>query len=294
MKKINVLFKWNNEELFKALVGSIMFCIAINFFISPENLYNGGILGISQLMEKGIKNVLNLKTNASLSGLIFYIINIPLFVIAYKNISKTFFTRTLFLVTLQSVLLSVIPVLDKPLVDDIIVNVLIGAIIAGAGSGMVLSTGASSGGTDIIGVVVTKKNNNFSVGKLGLAINICIYTLTGILYGIQIAIYSVIYSVISGLVTDKTHEQNINSNAFIFTKNNPKKIIKFIKEELNRDATYWDAKGGYSDTKTNIIYVILSKYEYQRLSRHIHEFDKNAFMVKIDDVDVKGNYYKQL
>ena len=291
MKKIISLFNWKLEDVVKVIIGSVMFAYAVNVFIVPNNLYTGGVLGIAQLIRSIIIDVFKFNITYDFSGILYYLINIPLFFIAYKYISKTFFVRTIFAVTIQSLMLSLIP--TNPLLDDMIVNILVGGIIGGAGIGIVLSSGASTGGSDIIGLALAKVNNNFSVGKLGMILNVIIYTIAGIMYGVEIMIYSIIYCVCESLTIDQMHDQNICSTAFIFCKKNPKKLNEFIKEDLGRDFTYWDAKGGYDDSRTYIIYTALTKYELLRLERYMRSYDDHAFMVKSEGVGIKGEFEKK-
>ena len=291
MKKIISLFNWKLEDVVKVIIGSVMFAYAVNVFIVPNNLYTGGVLGIAQLIRSIIIDVLKFNITYDFSGILYYLINVPLFFIAFKYISKQFFIRTVFAVTLQSFLLSVIP--TEPLLNDMIVNIMVGGILGGAGIGIVLSSGASTGGSDIIGLAIAKIHNNFSVGKLGMILNGIIYVIAGIMYGVEIMIYSIIYSVCESLMIDKMHEQNICSTAFIFCKKNPKKINNFIKEDLGRDFTYWDAKGGYDDSRTYIIYTALTKYELLRLERYMKTYDDHAFMVKSEGVGIKGEFEKK-
>ena len=291
MKKIISLFNWDYKDVLKVLIGSFMFCYSVNVFIVPNNLYTGGVLGIAQLIRSIIIDVFKFNITYDFSGILYYLINIPLFYIAYKYISKPFFVRTIFAVTIQSLMLSLIP--TNPLLDDMIVNILVGGILGGAGIGIVLSSGASTGGSDIIGLALAKVNNNFSVGKLGMILNVIIYTIAGIMYGVEIMIYSIIYCVCESLTIDKMHDQNICSTAFIFCKKNPKKLNNFIKEDLGRDFTYWDAKGGYDDSKTYIIYTALTKYELLRLERYMKTYDDHAFMVKSEGVGIKGEFEKK-
>ena len=138
-----------------------------------------------------------------------------------------------------------------------------------------------------------KKNNEFSVGKLGLILNVFVYSITGLIYGLQTMIYSIIYSFVDSLTIDKMHEQNICSTAFIFCKKNPKEINNYIKNELQRSFTYWDAKGGYDDSRTYIIYTALTKYELIKLERKIKECDFDAFMVKSEGVGIRGDFDKK-
>lgn len=291
MKKLISLFNWELKDVLKVLIGSFMFCYSVNVFIVPNNLYTGGVLGVAQLIRSIIIDVFKFNITYDFSGILYYLINIPLFFIAYKYISKPFFVRTIFAVTIQSLMLSLIP--TNPLLDDMIVNILVGGILGGAGIGIVLSSGASTGGSDIIGLALAKVNNNFSVGKLGMILNVIIYTIAGIMYGVEIMIYSIIYCVCESLTIDKMHDQNICSTAFIFCKKNPKKLNKFIKEDLGRDFTYWDAKGGYDDSKTYIIYTALTKYELLRLERYMRSYDDHAFMVKSEGVGIKGEFEKK-
>lgn len=293
-EKIYDIFKWDLNEFFKAILGICLFSFAINIFIVPNDLYSGGVLGFAQVLRSIILMIFDFETEIDISGIINFCINVPLFIMAYKNISKSFFSRTLLCVFIQTITLTIIPTPSKPIINDLLTSVLIGGIIDGIGCGLVLSTGSSTGGTDIIGVAVASKNRNLSVGKLGLAINIVIFSICGFMYGVEIMIYSIICSVVATLMIDNTHEQNICSTAIIFTKKKPTKIIEFVQKELNRDVTYWEAIGSYSNTKTYISYVALSKYELQRLERHLHTLDKNAFVVKSDGYAIKGEFEKVL
>ena len=291
MKKIISLFNWKLEDVVKVLIGSLLFCYSVNVFIVPNNLYTGGVLGIAQLIRSVFIDVLKFNITYDFSGILYYLINVPLFFIAYKYISKTFVARTIFAVTVQSLLLSIIP--TNPLLDDMIVNILVGGILGGAGIGIVLSSGGSTGGSDIIGLAIAKKHNDFSVGKLGIILNVVIYSITGIMYGVETMIYSIIYCVFESITIDRMHDQNICSTAFIFCKKNPKKINEFIKKDLNRDFTYWDAKGGYDDSRSYIIYTALTKYELLRLERYMKTYDDHAFMVKSEGVGIKGEFEKK-
>lgn len=291
MKKLNGLLNWKFADVIKVLVGSLMFCVAVNIFVVPNNLYTGGVLGIAQLIRSIVVDIFGINIGFDFSGILYYLLNIPLFFIAYKKLSKTFFIRTLLVISLQTIMLSLIPTVS--IVDDVLTNVLVGGLLGGAGLGIVLSCGTSTGGTDIVGLVLAKKNNQLSVGKLGLCVNIFTYTVAGIMFGLERMIYSIVYSFVDSLTIDKMHEQNICSTAFIFCKKNPKEINNYIKNELQRSFTYWDAKGGYDDSRTYIIYTALTKYELIKLERKIKECDFDAFMVKSEGVGIKGDFDKK-
>jgi uncharacterized membrane-anchored protein YitT (DUF2179 family) len=285
-------FKWKWIDVVQVVGGVFIASFAINTFIVPNHLYNGGVLGISQLIRSFLETIFDLPFDVS--GLIYFLINIPLLFMAYKLVSRTFFYRTIVVVVLHTLFLSIIPVIDIAIVHEMLTSVLIGAILAGIGWGMVLSSGGSGGGTDIIGFVVSMRYKTLSVGKISRGINCVIYAVCGILYGVPTMVYSIIYSFISSIVVDHRHKQNICSSVMIFTKEEPTKLISFIKKELHRDCTYWEANGGFDDSKTYISYSAMSKYEMQRLERHLNELSPTAFLVKSEGVGIDGNFKKQL
>ena len=293
-KKVDNIFNWGWYKFAKCLLGVLIFTLGVNLFIVPNNLYTGGILGVAQLIRTAIISVTKINTNIDISSIVYYLINIPLFIVSYKKLSKAFFSRTLLTVTISSILLAIIPIPEKPLMQSMLANSLVGGILSGIGIGMVLSTGSSTGGIDIIGIALSKGNSKITVGGIGLAFNVLIYGICGYLYGIEIMLYSIIYSVFESILTDRNHMQNINSQAFVFTKKNPDEIIKFINNDLNRGATYWKAVGGYTNSTTYIICAVLSKYERMRLERHIRDYDDDAFIVGNDGVIVKGEFDKYL
>lgn len=298
MKKINEwlkeVFGWNFIQIIKSISGIFLFCFALNIFIVPMGLYNGGILGLAQLVRTILIDKFNISINFDVAGILNFLFNVPLFILAYRYIGKTFFVRTLFCVTFQTFFLTVIPSMSVPIINDMLTSILVGGILAGVGTGIALSNSANTGGTDIIGIYLSQKNRNLSVGKFGLLFNVVIYTICGIMMGISTMIYSILYSVFSSFMIDKTHEQNICSTAIIFTKKKPTKIVDFVKEEIKRGATTWEAIGEYDNTKTYITYLVLSKFELQKLERTLPELDKNAFMVKDHGVGIDGNFKKKL
>ncbi len=292
--KTNKLYKWSWLKFFICILGIFIFSLGINLFVVPNNLYTGGILGIAQLIRTAIVSIFKINTKFDISSIIYYLLNIPLFIFSYKRISKPFVNRTLLTVTLNSLFMALIPIPDKPLMNNVLSNTLVGGVLAGVGIGMILSTGSSTGGTDIVGVALSKGNSKITVGNIGLLFNTIIYGICGAIYGVEIMLYSILYSVFETIMIDRNHMQNIKSQTFVFTKKDPKALIKYINYDLRRGATYWKAIGGYTESNTYIIYTVLSKYERMRLEKHMNEFDKDAFMTGNDGILVRGEFNKYL
>ena len=292
MKGANRLF-WERNAM--VIVGMLLFSMGINFFIVPAQLYNGGVLGISQIIRTILTTYLSLSFGGTdIAGIINLILNIPLSVLAYCSIGRNFFWRTVICVISQTIFLSVLPIPATPFVKDALTASMMGGILAGTGIGVALRFGGSSGGMDIVGMFFTKKYKNFSVGKVSLTVNAIVYGICAVLFGIPTAIYSIIYSAVSMLMTDRAHTQNINTEVMIFSKKEPKAILDYIVTQFKRDATWWEAKGGYTEGKTYMVLTVLSKYESEHLKRALKEIDDKAFVVAKEGMHVVGKYEKHL
>lgn len=280
-------------KMLAALVGAFCYAFGINMFISGLGLYSGGIMGLSQLIGNLLKNVAGLP-KYNIAGVIYYIINIPIFILAYRSIGKKFILRTLICVTAISVFTVLIPTPAVPIVEEKTVNCLIGGFISGFGIGLTLRMGGSCGGTDIIGLYCIKRDFRVSVGNINLAVNIVLYALCMIFFNVETAIYSVIFAVMSSIALDHTYSQSINAEATVITKRHGREIAEAVNNRLVRGVTSWEGKGAYTDENTQILCIILSKYELTALRNMIREIDPHAFVIVKEGVKIEGNYLKKL
>lgn len=287
-----MLYKEDVKKIVVIIIGAFIFCLGVNLFIVPVGLYNGGIVGISQIIRTLIGNYISVPNNFDISGIINFILNIPLLFIAYKSISKKFFIRTVISIVFQTLFFSIIAIPVAPIIDDRLTACLIGGIITGAGIGITLRAGGSGGGIDILGVYFTKKYSEFSVGKLGMIINAIIYGVCAVLFELPTAIYSIIYTTFFGLIVDKIHYQNINTTAMIFTKEND--IDKRIMSEMGRGVTLWHGYGAYTGEDTLVLVTVISKYEIGQLKRIVNDIDEKAFIIFNEGMNVVGNFEKRL
>lgn len=276
-----------------AISGTALLTIGINVFIVPLGLYTGGFIGIGQIIRTLLVDYLGMNFgDFDIAGAIYYILNIPLFILAYRNLGKGFFVKTIVCVTFQSIFLLVITAPVEPIINDVIGACLIGGIIGGFGVGLTLRSGGSGGGQDILGVYLAKKYDDFSVGKLSIIINAFVFGVCALLFDISIVIYSVIFMAVMSIVIDKSHYQNIKTTALIFTKSS--EIRPLITRELVRGATCWKGEGAFTGEETNIIYTAVSKYEVSKLVKRIKEIDEKAFVVIQEDLSIAGNFEKRL
>ena len=274
------------------LIGSALFAASINLFVVPVNLYNGGIVELSQIFRAVLVSRMNLNFSFDIAGVINFLINVPLFVMAYRSLSRKFFLGTLLSLITQTVCFSLIPIPAVPILDDVLASLIIGAIVGALGIGMTLVSGASGGGTDIVGVYAALHWKSFSVGKLQLLFNALVYCLCAFLFDLPIAIYSIIYAAVYSFVLDKVHLQNIEMSLMIFTKN--PEIKSRILKDFVRGVTYWKGLGAYTQTETEVLVTIVSKDEVNDLRRMITQMDPKAFIIVNEGLQITGNFIKRL
>ena len=273
--------------------GNLLFAIGINRIITPMNLYSSGFTGISMLLRMFVVNVLNIPEPAGISylGIIYWIVNMPLFYLAYKSLGKEFCVTTAISIGIASACMSLVPVAKTPVFDDYLTAVLVGGIISGTGAGLVLKGGTSGGGQDIIGVAMSKTHPNFSVGKISIAINTIVYGVCFFLFDIQTVVYSMIFAVINGLALDYQHTQNINVQVMIFTKKEG--ITNKVINEVRRGLTYWNGAGGYTDEDTYILMTMVTKYELPHLIEIVKSIDPDAFVMVNEGTKIYGRFEKR-
>ena len=291
MSRENMVYE--GKRTLACIVASLMYAIGVNLFVVPAQLYSGGLMGICQVIRTLLVEYLHMNFHSfDIAGIIYYIINVPIFIIAFTRMGRKFFAKTLVTVTAMTVFLSVVPIVQ--VVDDTVAACVVGGIISGAGIGIILRMASSGGGLDVVGVLLTKWRRDFSVGKVYLIVNLSLYIICLFLFDIQIVVYSVIFAAVHSLAIDKVHIQNINVEANIITKLNNVDLEKAIMEEIGRGLTKWTTLGAYTYEQSHMLYITLSKYEVSRLKAVVHKYDPNAFIVINEGVTIDGNFLKKL
>nr|WP_300789690.1 YitT family protein [uncultured Acetatifactor sp.] len=291
MSRENMVYE--GKRTLVCIVASLMYAIGVNLFVVPAQLYSGGLMGICQVIRTLLVEYLHMNFHSfDIAGIIYYIINVPIFIIAFTRMGRKFFAKTLVTVTAMTVFLSVVPIVQ--VVDDTVAACVVGGIVSGAGIGIILRMASSGGGLDVVGVLLTKWRRDFSVGKVYLIVNLSLYIICLFLFDIEIVVYSVIFASVHSLAIDKVHIQNINVEANIITKLNNVDLEKAIMEEIGRGLTKWTTLGAYTYEQSHMLYITLSKYEVSRLKAVVHKYDPNAFIVINEGVTIDGNFLKKL
>nr|WP_325229424.1 YitT family protein [uncultured Oscillibacter sp.] len=282
-------------RLLAAMLGEGVVALALNLFIVPLGLYSGGLMGFCQLIRTLLQEKMGLSFGgADIAGILYFISNIPILLLGWKTLGRMMTFKTIACTVSFSFFYSIIPSPSVPIVEDYLTSCLLGGILVGTASGIVLTCGGSGGGLDIVGLCLSKRGSRFTVGKFSLTVNFFLYAACLILFVPEVAIYSVIYNFFSAMVLDRMHQQNVNVQAMIFTKEDEKELGRFIIEKLGRSVTYWEGTGAYSGKGLHVLVVCLSKFEIEELLHAVHERDSHAFVTVQERVRVFGNFVRKL
>ena len=276
------------------ILSALAFSFSVNVFIVPMGLYNGGVLGIAQILRTVIERAAGgpVAGGTDIAGILNFAINVPLFILAFRTISKNFFGKTVVFVVSQTIFMTILKAPSEPVRDDMLTSCIIGGLLGGVSLGFTLRSSGCSGGLDVIGVYLLKKFEGFSVGRVSLVINIFIYGICAILFNLQTAIYSIIYSAVYMLAVDKTHFQNINVTCIIISKE--KEVREMIMSKLSRGVTCWKGFGAYTGSDTDVMVTVVNKYEEPVVKQIVKETDPGAFVIFFEGTYVSGHFEKRI
>ena len=277
-----------------AVCGTFLYAVGVNLFTVPAGVYAGGVVGLSQVIRTLLAQCVALPESVDIAGILYFLFNVPVLIIAWRELGRGFLARTLICVGSSSVFLSMLRAPAVPLLDDPLAACMVGGIVCGFGLGLTLTCGCSTGGLDVIGLCLSKRGSKFTVGRFSLSFNVLLYAACAFLFNIQTAIYSVIYTVFCALFIDRGHQQNISVQVLIFTRDEDPQLPANIMTRLSRGVTYWEGKGAYTGSNMRVLCVCVSKFEVAELQETVRELDPHAFFIVQEGVRIGGNFTKKI
>lgn len=284
---------WDYKILAYIIGGSLLYSIGLNLFIMPTGLYNGGFLGLSQLIVWGIDTLTGLTLSQSNAiGTVYFLLNVPLLYISLQKFGGDFIIKTIFCVICYSVLLSMVPIPDHTVLPENITAAVAGGVLCGIGAGITLLSKGSGGGEEILGLLLMQKYPHMSVGKVFTIINIFVFTACIIIYDISAGVYSILFAAVTALVIDRVHLQNITMTMMIITKKDGVEDLVF--QTVHRGVTTIQGIGAYSGEPTHILLTVVAKNEALSLRKVLAEYDPDVFIIEDESINVIGNFKKRL
>ncbi|MCA1031766.1 YitT family protein [Bacillus timonensis] len=265
------------------ILGAGFAAASIELFLMPNNIIDGGIIGISLILDYLTPSYLNF-------ALLVIVLNLPFIYSGYKQIGKTFMWSSLLaivsLAAIETMLHDVEPFTKEPILATVF-----GGLILGIGVGLVIRHGGSMDGTEILGILMTKKIP-FSVGEFIMFTNLFIFAWAAFVFGPEQAMYSVMTYYIAFKTIDTVIQGLDETKAAIIVSDEFEEVSDAILQRLGRGTTKLKGKGGFTDAEKDVIYAVITRLEVTKLKSIVQEVDPNAFITIMDTHEVKGAKFK--
>jgi len=260
-------------------LGSVLCAVAVNGILIPQGFVSGGVTGLALVIHYLLPSV-------PVSGL-YFLLNIPLFAIGWVFVGRRFFFYSIAGMVIFSGALEWVQV--PVAIQDPILSALLAGIITGAGSGIILRSVGSAGGTDILSVILL---NRFSVrvGTTVLAFNSGVLIAAAIFSSLESALYTLVYLYVSSHILTLVVTGLSQRKAIFIISPHWEEISGGILREIRRGVTIIRGQGGYSGRDEQILYSIITFRELARLKRMIRRVDPGAFVVVTDTLEVMGHH----
>ena len=272
-------------DILKIAVGCAVFSLGFNLFLVPNDLNAGGLSGLAMVL-------VHMLGKGSI-GTITALINLPLFALAGLKIGKKFFVGSLIGMLLSAVSIDLFANLPVPETEPLIGG-LYGGVICGIGLGLVFTTGASTGGSDIIVRLLKLKYQNAPIGTISFCFDACVVIITSIVFrDISVALYSGVAVFLTGQVIDAVvYRFDYSKVALIITKEYDQ-VAKAISDELERGVTFLHGEGSYTGVQTKVVLTAVRKQQLADLKRLVAEIDPNAFVIVQEAHQVLGDGFSR-
>lgn len=264
------------KKVFFLTVGALIAGFALEGFLVPNSMIDGGVVGVSMILSYLTKWNL---------GLLIFVLNIPFLFLAFTKMGKMFVLQTFYALAVLGIATNIFHSIE--VTHDHLLATVFGGIILGTGVGIVLKNEGSLDGTEIMSLVLSKKFG-LSVGEIIMAFNIFIYGAAGLAFGWEQAMYSILTYFIAYRVIDVVLEGFNASKSVRIISDKAHEIGQQLVEHLEIGVTYISAKGGYSGQNKTIIYCVVSRLEMAKMKEVIREIDPRAFMSVVDVHETYG------
>lgn len=263
------------------ILGTLLYAVGFQYFLYPNSIIVGGVSGIAM--------IINMLTKLPV-GLLTIILNIPLFILAWKHFGTHFIVGSLVGMLLSSVFVDILAIKPVNATEDMLLACFIGGAIKGFGLGLVYYVGATTGGMDIIARFARRKYPYINFGTFVMILDCVIVLLFAIIFNeIQGAMYAVIAMFVVSKVIDLVLYGTDNSSVCYIISNESDEITKEITETLNRGVTILEGKGAYSNQDKQVLLCVIKRPQITAVRKIVKNVDEKAFFIVTDAKNVFGN-----
>jgi len=270
-------YKKNTWKTIYIMLGAFIVSLSVNSLLVPHKLLSGGVTGIAILLHYFL---------ALPTGVVVLAINVPIFALGIKYISKRFAFFSLVGTISFVFFLTLTKNISLPVNDQILAAVS-GGVLNGIGMGIIFRSRGSLGGTDIL-AVICNRFSSVSIGSILMAANAIILLISAFYFNVQLALYTMISMYISTRVVDFVQDGLNYRKSIVIISDKPSEITEAILENLHRGVTFLHGEGAYTHQKKEIIYCIIKTMELAKLKEIVIKIDPKAFMSVSDAKEVLG------
>lgn len=266
--------------------GTLVTAVGSYFFKFPNNFSTGGVTGISVVLTHYFPNLSN--------GTIVSVINMALLVVGLLLLGKGFGFKTFYVTVAFSAMLKILEVvwpMTQPLTDQPFMELLLGVFLPAWGSAMLFNIGSSTGGTDIIAMIV-KKYFKCHIGRALLIVDFFITLMTFVAFGPETGLFSMVGLVIRSFAVDLFLENMNTYKYFTIITDKPQEIYSYITDVLHRGATVYQAEGLYKHTEKTVIMTAQGKKQALHLQDVIRQKDPHAFVLVTNTSEIIGKGFR--
>lgn len=265
------------------LIFSFVYAAGISLFLSPNNLAPGGVSGLSII----INHFTGLST-----GMIYFIINIPIMIIGMYKLGFKFLLSTLITIILSSTfmdMLSKVPLITS----DKLLAALVGGVLCAIGLGMIFKAGSTSGGTDVIVRLLKLKYPHIETGRLFLILDAVIVVISAVAFkDVEAALYAGVAAVVASVAMDKVLYGTDGAKLIFIISSKNTIIVSRLLKDIETGVTYINGAGAYTESPKKIIMCVSKKQNLPKIQNVVRELDPDAFMIISSANEVLGQGYK--
>ncbi len=270
------------ETLF-VVIGTFMMSFAVNSIYEPANLVTGGFAGIGIIIKNFIKFPVWLST---------IVLNIPLFIVGYKVLGKRFIKKSLLATVLYTFFLSILPDIDI-WNGDLFLAAVFGGVISGTGIGLILMSGSSTGGSDMLATIINNYKRHISVPRILQVTDGVIILCGAIVTGIDHTMYALVTVYIISFVSDGIIDGLKYGKAVFIISDKYEEIADTILNDIKRGVTAIEGMGMYSKEQKKVLLSVMSKKEIVAVREKVYAIDSSAFLIVYDVKEILGEGFVQ-
>lgn len=281
-KVINYTSKDLTKKILVILFTGLTGAVGLNYFLIPANVFSAGMTGIAQIVEHLLSN-----TGLSIdTGILIFLLNVPVFILGFIKLGKSAMILSFANVISMSVFTTLVPV--GQVTDNVLMNAITGGVLLGIGAGFSLKFGFTTGGLDIVSLLLSKTTGR-TVGNYMMLLNGVIVVVAGFFFSWESALYTIITIFTMSTVVDYVHTSHQKMTAFVTTDKSVE-MRAALSNELLRGMTVIQARGGFSSSEREMIMIVFTRYELYTLKQVVADVDPHSFTNIVATDSVVGTF----